>query len=130
MKLAGSSMGSKSFCFIPPKIYYVLSKVNEAGKYIVVHRSQSVTGTDPNWVPTTLSMRSLCNGDKDRGLKVECFQEKMSGSHKSLGYCFTTLNAMVSLGTGGIKLLSSHDGRVRSSTFFSISMLIPITIYD
>lgn len=55
-----------------------------------------------------------CNGDYDRSLKVECFQEKYGGSHKLLGSCVTNLNQLISLGSGGgLKL--HRDGHVRMS---------------
>lgn len=97
----------------------MLSKVTEGGSYIVVQRSASVTGTEPNWPQTSITLRSLCNGDKERGLKIECYQERRSGSHSLLGNCFTTLEKMVSLGTGGMKLMSPHDGKVNKHSFES-----------
>ena len=106
-------MGSTLCCFIAPKIFYVLSKTNETGLYTVVCRSDPARGENPNWKSTTISMRSLCNGDKDRGIQIESFQVGMNGYHTLLGVVHTTVNQMMGLvGREGLKL-TGKDGSVR-----------------
>lgn len=113
LRLGANGIGQSSCCLFRPKTFFVLSKINDARKYVIVQRSNSATGSDPTWNSQCITMRSLCNGDQDRGLKIECFQEKMNGSHKLIGYCHTTLNNMITLGTGGIKLMSPNSGQVK-----------------
>lgn len=102
-----------TLCLFSPSVFFTISKVNEASKYVLVHRSEVVTGPDPTWKQITLSVRSLCNGDRERGLKIECFQVKLQGSQKLLGTCSTNLNQLLGLGTGGGVKLQRPDGKVR-----------------
>ena len=95
---------------------------------MVVHRSNTASGTDPTWKAECITMRSLCNGDTNRGLKIECFQEKMNGAHKPLGYCHTTLNNLLALGTGAIRLLSPHDMRVSKLSCMHAFLYVPTNV--
>ena len=116
MKLEGVSMGSSSACCIlTPKVFFELSKINEMGKYIIVYRSELSLGDTPSWEPFTLTMRSICNGDKDRGLRLQCLQEGLNGYHSSLGSLYTTVNKLAEIAgvQDGVPLLGS-DNRVSS----------------
>lgn len=105
LKLGGSSVGVMSCCVFPPTVFYTLSKVNEANKYVVVHRSETVPGPETTWKPLVVSVRSLCNGDLERGLKVDCYEEKYNGAHKLVGTYHTNLRGLLDhSGTGGVKL--------------------------
>ncbi|CAG7833487.1 unnamed protein product [Allacma fusca] len=94
LKLAGISCGTWTAC-IPPKTMFALSKINEAGKYIMVHRSAWARGSNPTWSPLRMSSRLLCNGDQDRELKLEIFQKDFKGNSHSNGVCITTLNKLL-----------------------------------
>lgn len=59
LKCGGNSLGEISCCVFAPSVFFTISKVNEASNYVLVHRSESVTGPDPTWKPITISMRSL-----------------------------------------------------------------------
>jgi hypothetical protein len=59
-------MGKAVCCIFQPKIFFVLSKINESGSYIVVYRSEEATGRNPVWQSATISMRTLANGDKGK----------------------------------------------------------------
>ena len=105
-------MGSSFFCVLPRKIFFEMCKVNESGKYIVIHRSEvSCNGESPTWKPFTLTMRSICNGDKDRSLRIQCFQEGFNGYHSSLGFLHTTVNKLVEMKEreDGLPLVGSNN---------------------
>lgn len=52
-------MGEVSCCALAPGIFFSVSKVNELSKYVLVHRSDVISGPDPTWKPVTISVRSL-----------------------------------------------------------------------
>lgn len=112
LRLKGQGLGSTRCCIFPSAIFYILSKVNEDGSYIVVYRSESSAGDTPSWLPVTISIRSLCNGDKDRGLQFHFFQEGFNGYHTSLGYILTTVNRMKSSPDGSHVKLIGKNGKV------------------
>jgi len=99
--MKGQDMGTTRCCIFPAEVFFVLSKINEAGNYTIVYRSEAVPvmGENVIWMPATLSMRSLCNGDKDRGLQIQFFQVGFNGYHSSLGFLYTTVNKLKALGS-------------------------------
>ena len=52
--------------------YFTLSRKNEAGKVVQVHRSETCMHTlDPSWKPFKISGIKLCRGDEDYPVKLE-----------------------------------------------------------
>lgn len=123
LKFGGNEMGSTTCCIFRPSIIYTISKLNDAGKSVVVHRSERFTGRNPTWQPVTVSVRSLCNGDKDRVLKIECYENQFSGTSRFIGQCSTNLNQLSELGTGGIRLLQK-DGKESNATLLVLQCQI------
>lgn len=111
-------MGKTKFCMFPPKIFFVLSKINESGSYTIVYRSEACPGKSPCWRSATIPLRTLCNGDKDRTLQFHIFQVGLNGYHSSLGMYFTTVHKMVGLvgNLEGVKL-TGKNGLVSDSHF-------------
>lgn len=112
LRLKGHALGSSRCCIFPPAVFYILSKINEDGSYIVVYRSEAVPGDSPVWLPVTISIRSLCNGDKDRGLQFHFFQEGFNGYHTSLGFALTSVNRMKAAQKGAHVKLIGKNGKV------------------
>ena len=81
------------FCGLSsPDAFLVISRTNEDGSYSVVYRTkQSRPSTKPVWESTILSVRTICNGDYDRAIKIECFDARASGDHHLIGSVFTSL---------------------------------------
>ncbi|CAG7831298.1 unnamed protein product, partial [Allacma fusca] len=128
VKLAGNSIGSWSGC-LPPRTYFAVSKINEAGKYLIVHRSKMARGSNPTWQPMKISSRSLCNGDFDRELKIDIFQRKFSGALVSVGSMLTTVNKMSKSGQEKQAMLSP-TGQASKSTLRYVSCTItPINTF-
>ena len=65
------------------------SRSNEAGTYTVVHQTEHINNNrNPSWKKFTIPVRTLCNGDLDRNIKVECFDYNMNGNHSLIGKFF------------------------------------------
>lgn len=58
----------------------------EDGEFRVVHRTEVIKWTlNPNWKPFTIPLHALCGNDKDREIKVLCYDRNRSGSHSLIG---------------------------------------------
>lgn len=123
LKFGGNEIGTATCCIFSPVLQYTISKLNDAGKSVVVHRSEKVSSRNPTWLPITISVRSLCNGDKERTLKVDCYEVLFNGTNRFMGYCSTNLNQLVELGTGGIRLLQK-DGKETNATLLILQCQI------
>ena len=75
--------------------FLVLSRSNEDSTFSVVTRSEPAHSTQyPLWMPIILRVRTLCNGDYDRTIKIDCYDKRSNGNHKFLGSCHTCLRTL------------------------------------
>lgn len=75
--------------------FLVIYRSNEDGSYSVVAKTDTVYSTqNPVWKPIVMRARSLCNGDEDRSIKIDCYDNRTSGSHKLIGTCYTSLRTL------------------------------------
>lgn len=75
--------------------FLAISRSNEDGSYSVVARTEPARSTqNPIWKPITIRMATLCNGDFDRAIRMDCFDSRMNGSHKLIGTCYTSLRTL------------------------------------
>jgi hypothetical protein len=74
-----------------------ISRSNERpGDFTVVHRTEHINrNCNPVWKQFTIPIRSLCNGDLDRNLKIECFDYNNSGNHSYIGEFATTTRQLM-----------------------------------
>jgi len=71
-------------------------RTNEGGTYTVVHQTEHINNNcNPMWKKFTIPVRTLCNGDLDRNLKVECFDHNMNGNHALIGEFFITVRQLL-----------------------------------
>lgn len=80
------------FCSNDP--FLVLSRSNEDGTHSVVYKSELGHSQNHQWKPIQIHARTLCNGDFDRSIKIDCYDHRSDGDHKLISTCFTTLNAL------------------------------------
>ncbi|XP_031628974.1 copine-8-like [Contarinia nasturtii] len=77
--------------------FLIISRANEDGKFSVVTKTEVLTNTqDPIWKAFTIRVTTLCNGDFDRTLKIDCFDYNNSGDHKLIGTCYSSLRRLIS----------------------------------
>ncbi|KAG4070827.1 hypothetical protein HA402_011053 [Bradysia odoriphaga] len=85
----------KQFFFVRNDPFLVFSRSNEDGSYSVVMKTEIVSSTqNPRWKPFTIRGRTLCNGDNDRTIKIDCFDSRNDGDHKLIGTCQTSLRTL------------------------------------
>lgn len=76
--------------------FLVISRSNEDGSYSVVTKTEPVRSTqNPTWNPFTIRATTLCNGDCERNIKIDCYDHRSSGSHKLIGTCYTNLRSLM-----------------------------------
>ena len=62
----------------------------------MVHQTEHINNNcNPMWKKFTIPVRTLCNGDLDRNLKVECFDHNMNGNHALIGEFFITVRQLL-----------------------------------
>ena len=73
-----------------------ISRANENGEFSLVHRTEVVDNNlSPTWSPFEKDVTALCNGDYDRALKIEVFDDDDGGDHDLIGSCQTDLKTLV-----------------------------------
>lgn len=72
-----------------------MSRSNEDGSYSVVAKTEVMRSTqNPTWAPIRIRATTLCNGDFDRNIKIDCYDRRSNGSHKLIGTCYTSLRIL------------------------------------
>lgn len=94
VKFSGKDLTKLSW-FVSNDPFLVISRANEDGSFSVVHRTETVNWTqNPIWKPILMRVTTLCNGDYDRSIKIDCYDYRSSGSHKLIGTCHTSLRML------------------------------------
>lgn len=63
--------------------------------YTITHKTEYIKNTlNPKWKQFTVPVRALCNGDYDRGIKIECYDWNSNGSHDIIGSCQTNMREL------------------------------------
>ncbi len=76
--------------------FVVISKSNESGEYVVVHKTEVIKNTlNPVWKAIVVPVRVLNNGDYERTLKIECYDWNRSGDHSIIGQTFLSLQQLL-----------------------------------
>ncbi|KAK3101053.1 hypothetical protein FSP39_000607, partial [Pinctada imbricata] len=71
--------------------FLIFYRANEDRSYTVTHKTEVIKNTlNPTWRPFTVPVKTLCNGDYNRSIKVECFDWDSDGSSHDLIGEFTT----------------------------------------
>ncbi|XP_053323189.1 copine-3 [Spea bombifrons] len=75
--------------------YLEFYRQTEDGRWQMVHRTEVIKNNlNPVWKPFRIPLRSLCNGDFDKAIKVECYDHDNDGSHDFIGAFETTLSKL------------------------------------
>ncbi|RWS12337.1 uncharacterized protein B4U79_04843 [Dinothrombium tinctorium] len=89
----------KPVWFLKPDPFLTFWRANEDGSYSVVHKTEVLRSTqNPLWSQAKIQVRTLCNGDFERSIRIDCLDYRHNGNHKLIGSCYTTLNKLVNDG--------------------------------
>ncbi|CAH1784993.1 unnamed protein product [Owenia fusiformis] len=94
MQFCGKKLDKKDL-FGKSDPFLVFYKCNEDGNFTLTHKTEVIKNTlNPTWRPFTVLVRTLCNGDFHRSLKVECYDWNRSGDHDLIGGFVTNLHEL------------------------------------
>ncbi|KAI2800772.1 hypothetical protein RDWZM_010533 [Blomia tropicalis] len=87
----------RTFCgLFRPDPFLVISRSNEDGTFSVVTKSEPIRSSKaPIWLPINMRVRTLCNGDYERTIKIDCYDHRSNGKHVLIGSCFTSLRELI-----------------------------------
>ncbi|XP_055459162.1 copine-3 isoform X2 [Psammomys obesus] len=75
--------------------YLEFHKQASDGHWLMVHRTEVIKNNlNPVWKPFKISLNSLCYGDMDKTIKVECYDYDNDGSHDLIGTFQTTMTKL------------------------------------
>lgn len=96
--------------------FLVISRSNEDGTYSVVFKSETASSTqNPTWRPFKIRATTLCNGDFDRNIKIDCYDHRSNGSHKLIGTCYTNLRTLSSQNQPPMNLVNEEKQKSNPS---------------
>ncbi len=94
MKFGARNLTKLSW-FLSNNPFLVISRSNEDGSSSVVFKTEMCRRTqNPIWPPFTMRVTTLCNGDYDRNIKIECYDYRWNGNHKLIGATHTSLRQL------------------------------------
>ncbi|KAK7873916.1 hypothetical protein R5R35_012930 [Gryllus longicercus] len=95
LEFHGQSLDKKNWLWWKSDPFLVFYKSTESGDFVVVHKTEvQHTTLNPRWHRFSLPVRSLCNGDYDRNIKVVCMSYRGNGDHSLIGEFYTTLRSL------------------------------------
>ena len=63
-----------------------------------MHKSNVIVSSKkPSWPELNLKVKNICNNDYDRNMKIEFYNYKSNGNHKTIGCLYTSLNQLLNL---------------------------------
>ncbi|XP_063307354.1 copine-3 [Pelobates fuscus] len=75
--------------------YLEFYKQGEDGRWQMVHRTEVIKNNlNPVWRPFKIPLRSLCNGEMDKPIKIECYDYDNDGSHDLIGIFETNMDKL------------------------------------
>ncbi|KAK6177558.1 hypothetical protein SNE40_015638 [Patella caerulea] len=94
MQFKATNLDKKDF-FGKSDPFLVFYRANEDQSFTICHKTEEVKNNlNPTWRPFCVSLQALCNGDKDRSVKVECYDWNSSGSHEIIGEFITNVREL------------------------------------
>ncbi|XP_054163159.1 copine-9-like [Oppia nitens] len=108
--------------------FLVFSRSNEDSTFSVVLKSEPVSSTqNPVWLPINMRVRTLCNGDYDRTIKIDCYDHRSSGDHRLIGSCHTSLRDLVK-GPNENSYSLMHSKKQKNKNYTNSGLLELVTI--
>jgi len=88
MQFRGSKLDKKDFLGSSDPFLIVYRQAIENNQYMAVHKTEVIKNNlNPLWRRFEIPLATLCNCDKLRTVKIECFDWDSDGSHDLIGAC-------------------------------------------
>ncbi|KAK0045850.1 copine-3 [Biomphalaria pfeifferi] len=83
--------------------YLEIMKPTIDGGWQVIHRTEVVKNNlNPSWRPVNISVHSLCGGNRQQQIKIDCYDWDSDGSNDYIGGFTTTLEEILKSSAGEI----------------------------
>ena len=93
---SGENVPRYFFKLLRPTTFLVIYRSNGDGSFSRVYKTPNERNTTtPFWPHFQLRLRTLCNGEYERPLKIECYRYQKSGNHKLIGSVITTFGKLL-----------------------------------
>ena len=90
----------------------------ESKDFVAVHKTEVIKNTlNPTWKEIVLPLQTLCNGDKLRSIKVECYDWDSNGSHDFIGAFETTIDEIANKKVKKFDLINVKKVKKKISKF-------------
>lgn len=94
MKWNGKKLDKKDL-FGKSDPFMVFCRCNEDNSFTVCHKTEVIKNTlNPAWKEIEIPVRTLCNGDLERTIKVEVYDWDRDGGHDLIGIFTTSLSRL------------------------------------
>ncbi|CAI5447175.1 unnamed protein product [Caenorhabditis angaria] len=94
-KISGVSLDKKDF-FGKSDPYLLFRRKFEDGNWRTVHKTEIRKNTlNPDWTPISLNLKSLCGGDLNQPITIECFDWDSWKKDDLIGICQFTINQLI-----------------------------------
>ena len=106
VQLRGRKLDKKDFFGLSDP-FLKLYRCNEDNSFTAVHKTEVIKNTlNPTWKAFKIPVRTLCNGDYHRIIKIECYDWDNDGSHDFIGEFKTNLNEFKEKNTCSFELIN------------------------
>lgn len=89
--------------------FLVIYRENNDNTYSMVAKTGVSRSKKPDWSEMKIRASSLCNGDFDRIIKIECMDHRVWKSPRLIGTCFITMRILLENSTNRI-VMTDADG--------------------
>jgi len=97
--------------------YLIIHKHLDGNSYAPVFKSEILKNTlDPTWKVFTIGLHTLCSGDQDKQLMIECWDWNKSSEHEIIGMFKTTVREILS-GKKEFELINSKIQQKKKGSY-------------
>ncbi|RUS76350.1 hypothetical protein EGW08_015880, partial [Elysia chlorotica] len=94
MTFRATKLDNKDF-FGKSDPYLEIMRATQDGSWQVVHRTEVIKNNlNPSWRPFELSLQTLCGGNRQKSIKIDCYDWDSDGTHDFIGGFTTTFDEM------------------------------------
>ncbi|OMJ89294.1 hypothetical protein SteCoe_8591 [Stentor coeruleus] len=105
--------------------YLIFYRSLGSNSWTEVYRTEIIKNTlDPTWKPISISGQKLCNGDKNKPIKIECFDWDRIGSHDLIGITEVTLEHLSQNGARFELFTPNNKNKGKNSGVLEMSNVI------
>ncbi|CAL4142232.1 unnamed protein product [Meganyctiphanes norvegica] len=105
--------------------FLIFHRSNDMDDYTVVHKTEVIKNTlNPVWKPIVIPARTLCAGDHNRSIWIECYDYDFDGGHDLIGECVTNVKTLLESGTNFAFHLINPKKKANKSSYKDSGSLV------